>query len=570
MPLKSKKQKTSHEAAAPSSSGGVDLSMLSSAWRDSLAPVINRLPNADQYLGQNRPEGILPLRELTFRALEANDPVNFKVVIFGEMPYPRVESATGIALFDGKFRDWKNMGRCVSLREMIKSACMWKYNIPVTANAEDVRQCIVEHKVVQPTEWFQATLVQGCLWLNTALTLGGPHSKGDHIKFWKPIIQEIIRQILVSKQGKPGQGCVFALWGRKAQELRKMLEGLGKECGVPVRFTEGWNPAAGAYSKAADFCANDNYGDINKELKALKMEPIDWAPEEGWKEKQLAAPEATSTDKGKKGKKGKQEVVEEDAEEKKRRADVTDRMGNFMEETLELHQFFLDRLAEVGKEGGVELEGITGIAAVPLQSLEQATKPLLQRIPSLADFVRRAEENNPCKKASMSLPGVSVKALSKDEVAAVYLYTMESHFYRDLNATLREADRDKVEVFFPYLRLLLSAMKKLKTNNIELYRGVKLNLRKLYPKGQTIVWWGISSCSPKKHVAEGFMGSSGDRTMFRILSKSAVSIMPMSAFKGEEEYILAPGTQLVVDSVTSQAGLHTIVLREDDITKRVS
>eukprot|EP00457_Paulinella_chromatophora_P004058 gb/GEZN01004068.1/.p1 GENE.gb/GEZN01004068.1/~~gb/GEZN01004068.1/.p1 ORF type:complete len:552 (+),score=86.71 gb/GEZN01004068.1/:217-1872(+) len=550
--------------------------MLSNKWQTCLAPVIAVLPDAAQYLGQDRPEGIFPLRELTFRALEANDPINFKVIIFGEMPYPRIESATGIALFDGKFRDWKNMGRCVSLREMIKSACMWKYGLSIKSNAEDVRACITEHKVVQPTEWFQATLVQGCLWLNTALTMGGPYSKGQHFKFWKPIIHAIIREILASKQGKTGQGCVFALWGRKAQELRPMLEALSKETGVEVRFTEGWNPAAGAYSKAADFCANDNYGEINKGLKELKMEPIDWAPEEGWKSTAFSVGTADSETASKKQAKGKakgqgkaEKIEKQTSEQLEQRATLAAKMGDFMEETLDLHKMFLDRLAEVGKEGGVELEGIQGISDVPLESLKNATKPLLERIPSLSDFVERALANNPCKKKTFSTPGVTAKSLSKDECAALYLYTMESHFYRDLNASLREAKRDLVRPFFPYLRLLLTAIHNLKSHSIELWRGVRLNLKDLYPKGSTIVWWGISSCSPKRSVAEGFMGFSGERTLFQILPKTAVSIMPLSAFQSEEEYVLAPGTQLFVDSVTTASGLTTVILREKDITKLV-
>lgn len=193
---------------------------------------------------------------------------------------------------------------------------------------------------------------------------------------------------------------------------------------------------------------------------------------------------------------------------------------------------------------------------------------------------------------------------------------MESNFYKDINANLREANRDKILPFFPYLKLLLTAFEKLvgkkKQRNCEsekrkkerkkerkerkkarkekkkdgggrrriiaqapkvldLWRGVKLDLKKMYPLNTTVVWWGISSCTPKKTVAEGFMGASGVRTLFRIIPKSAISIMSFSAFKGEEEYILPPGTQLYVDSVsTDKSGLTTVVLRENVTEKLVA
>jgi len=43
-------------------------------------------------------------------------------------PYPRVESATGVAMFDNSFNDWKDssFGRVTSIRCIIKAAAMLK------------------------------------------------------------------------------------------------------------------------------------------------------------------------------------------------------------------------------------------------------------------------------------------------------------------------------------------------------------------------------------------------------------------------------------------------------------
>ncbi|MFC7646192.1 hypothetical protein ACFQX6_40585 [Streptosporangium lutulentum] len=52
-------------------------------------------------------------------------------------------------------------------------------------------------------------------------------------------------------------------------------------------------------------------------------------------------------------------------------------------------------------------------------------------------------------------------SLSADEIAALYLYTCESGFYRQINAILRHPDRTRIVPYLPYLRLLFSAVSRL-------------------------------------------------------------------------------------------------------------
>lgn len=530
----SKKQKVAPPAAplVPSVPASLAVSsdledILGPRW-SGLAPLIRAQPEYESFLGPSRSKDILPLRELTFRALAASPPEDFKVVIFGEAPYPRVESATGIALFDGKFRDWQKLGNCASLREMLKSACMWKLKIPRSSNAEAVRTAAKAHGVVDVMEWFQSTLVQGCCWLNTSLTSGGPASKGAHAKFWKPVLRKIVEDLIASKKAG-GTGVVFALWGRPSQELKPMLQEVSERAKVTVKFTEAFNPAAAAYGGGADFCETDNFGAINAALTELGHSAIDWLPVRGWE-----------TTLGK---------------EPKMSGEVG-RMGEFMQETLDLHKLFLDRLGEVSKEGAEKLEAITGIAEQKLVSLAEAVKPIIKLIPEVSKLAKTAMDRVE-----------PAQGLSKDEAGALYLYTMQSAFYRDINAYLRELNRAKILPFYQFLRLFLSALSKLgqagKPASGELYRGVKLDLKKTYPLNSTVVWWGISSCTPKLSVAQGFMGSSGPRTLFKVESRSSVTIMAFSAFKGEEEVLLGPGTQLRVKAVSTANDLTTIVLCEE-------
>jgi hypothetical protein len=153
--------------------------------------------------------------------------------------------------------------------------------------------------------------------------------------------------------------------------------------------------------------------------------------------------------------------------------------------------------------------------------------------------------------------------LSADEIAALYLYTCESAFYRQINATLRNPDRTRIVPYIPYLRLLFSAVWRLPAHEEPLWRGVSLDLRSQYPLGRTVTWWGVSSCTSKLSVAQGFLGHRGKRTLFEVRPVRAVGIRSFSAFNGEEEFILAPGTQLEVTDVRAErGGLYTVKLNE--------
>ncbi|MGJ3562010.1 ADP-ribosyltransferase domain-containing protein [Streptomyces sp. INA 01156] len=98
-----------------------------------------------------------------------------------------------------------------------------------------------------------------------------------------------------------------------------------------------------------------------------------------------------------------------------------------------------------------------------------------------------------------------------------------------------------------------------------------LDLRAQYPAGRTVTWWGVSSCTSELSVARSFLGHRGKRTLFEVTSARAVGIRSFSAFTGEEEYILAPGTQLkVTDVKTERGGLCTVKLTEVDAAPLVS
>ncbi|WMX48563.1 ADP-ribosyltransferase domain-containing protein [Streptomyces roseicoloratus] len=512
------------------------------AWLPLLKPVIEAQPGAAEFIGPNRSPQVVPVRELTFQALKPNPPHKWKVVVFGQNPYPRPESATGIAMFDNTFNDWKDsqFGRVVSIRCIIKAAAMWKYGIPKKTPVADVRALLEERDTVQPPEWFQAMLTQGVLLLNASLTASADGAKGTdrHTLFWRPVAERIVEEILKAKQDadEEDRGVVFAWWGAHARSLKKIVLRLQQKYpDVEVRHIDHANPAA----QGDLFCEGDHFATVNDALASLGADPIDWLPGRGWNEQPAGGADR----------------------------EVADRMGAFITSTMELHQLYLERLTSV-KDEGLTLPAVTGVFDTPLMSFEDAVAPVTKVLSGLGRHIDRSRDFGKRRAdGAAGTPG----GLSADAIAALHLYTCESGFYRDINAVLRAPDRTRVLPYLPYLRLLFSAVSDLPVHTRPLWRGVSLDLRGQYPVGRTVTWWGVSSCTSEPDVARAFLGSRGKRTLFEVTPARAVGIRSFSAFTGEEEYILAPGTRLTVTDVKAErGGLCTVRLTEVDGTRLVS
>ncbi|MET9068531.1 ADP-ribosyltransferase domain-containing protein [Streptosporangium sandarakinum] len=504
-------------------------------WLPLLKPVVEAQPDAAAFIGPGRGPQVVPVRELTFQALKPNPPHRWKVVVFGQNPYPRAESATGIAMFDNTFHDWDDsqFGKVVSIRCIIKAAAMWKHGIPKKTPIADIRALLKEHDTVQPPEWFQAMLTQGVLLLNAAFTASadGAMATGRHTAFWRPVVEALVEEILKAKQNadEPDRGVVFAWWGAHARNLKEVVLRLQKKYPeVEVWHIDHPNPAA----QGDVFCDGDHFAAVNTALRALGTDEIDWLPSRGWNEGAALTGGAD--------------------------ADTADRMGAFIASTMELHKLYLERLASV-KDEGLVLPAITGVSDTPLMDFREAVAPVAALLPGLDPHVEQSYLFG--EKQAGDAAGV----LSADEVAALYLYTCESAFYRRINATLRDPDRTRIVPYLPYLRLLSSAVSRLPARREPLWRGVSLDLRAQYPLGRTVTWWGVSSCTPRLGVAQAFLGRRGKRTLFEVIPARAVGISGFSAFTGEEEFILAPGTQLTVTDVRAErGGLCTVRLAEVD------
>ncbi|ALO06640.1 Uracil-DNA glycosylase [Streptomyces venezuelae] len=517
-------------------------------WLPLLGPVIEAQPGATGFIGPKRSPEVVPVRELTFQALKPHPPQKWKVVAFGQNPYPRPESATGIAMFDNTFGDWKDsqFGRVVSMRCLIKAAAMWKYGVAKKTPIADIRALLKKEDTVQPPEWFQAMLTQGVLLLNASLTASadGAVPTDRHTAFWRPVAEQIVEEILRAKQNAPEEdrGVVFAWWGAHARSLKRVVQRLEKKYpGVEVRHLDHANPAA----QGDLFCEGDHFARVNDALAAVGAEPVDWLPRKGWDQESGGAGGAAGG------------------------GGVSERMGAFIASTMELHQLYLERLTSV-KDEGLVLPPITGVFDTPVMDFRKAVEPVSQVLANLDRHIERSSRFAEAKvaeakvaEAAKTTGGPSGEGLSADAISALYLYTCESAFYREINAVLRSPDRERLVPYLPYLRLLFSAVAGLPARTEPLWRGVALDLRSQYPLGRTVTWWGVSSCTSELSVARAFLGSRGRRTLFEVTPARAVGIRRFSAFTGEEEYLLAPGTQLKVTEVKAErGGLCTVRLTE--------
>ena len=102
---------------------------------------------------------------------------------------------------------------------------------------------------------------QGVLLLNACLTVR-PSNAGCHKELWLGFIKKVINAIIDTNPN-----CVFILWGRKAQKIRKML-------GERVSVLEAAHPSG--YSAHKGFFGCNHFNETNDLLIKSNQTSIDW------------------------------------------------------------------------------------------------------------------------------------------------------------------------------------------------------------------------------------------------------------------------------------------------------
>jgi hypothetical protein len=167
---------------------------------------------------------------------------------------------------------------------------------------------------------------------------------------------------------------------------------------------------------------------------------------------------------------------------------------------------------------------------LPLLTLEEAVKKIIPVISHVMDYVTTAKKRYNWHST----------VLTRDESAAIYLYTMSTEFFSALNNALRDANRQVLKPWLDFLKLFVTSLKKLPPTKATIWRGVSYNATSKFVDNDVYTWWDINSCSVNINIVQGFLGESG--TLFAIETIHGRDISMFSAFPDEQEVILMPGT----------------------------
>ena len=205
---------------------------------------------------------------------------------------------------------------------------------------------------------------------------------------------------------------------------------------------------------------------------------------------------------------------------------------------------------------------IVGYTDEPTLSLLEACTPLTDTIHNLSFYAQMALGETPKKPPD---------GLTVDESAAIRLYTMEwekphRSLYFMLNRALLKGDRELLRPYFNYLKLFLTALVKLPcVPHSIIWKGVTKNLSAQFSTGSQVTWWSFASCTTELATLKNntYLNNGGDRTLFSVEANNGRAIRAHSHYATEDEILLLPGTQMIVQSqISPEADLHIIHLKQ--------
>ncbi|CAF4005555.1 unnamed protein product [Rotaria magnacalcarata] len=185
---------------------------------------------------------------------------------------------------------------------------------------------------------------------------------------------------------------------------------------------------------------------------------------------------------------------------------------------------------------------IYGYRSEQLVSIEKALEPIVPHIDQLLYYIKIAKKH-------CHFP--SEHGLTQDQSAAVYIYTMEwgdTALYGVLNKALRSENRRALKIWFPYLKLVDTALDKLPTIKEVVWRGVPIDIGKNFTKNQIVTWWSVNSCSSSPNVIKDFLGDNKKSTLFLIEAINGKNVSGYTEYESEDEVILQMGTEFHVKS----------------------
>ena len=154
---------------------------------------------------------------------------NCRYILFGESPYPRAESANGIAFYDAAVSEiWSENGlskavnRATSLRNIIKTALLAQKLIQPEADGKIPQSTIAtvdKSRLIQTMgQLFNNLQKQGFLLFNATPVLHPQRKPVLESCYWFEFLEVLLIQISHTKNTLP----TLVLWGKIAQQIQSI------------------------------------------------------------------------------------------------------------------------------------------------------------------------------------------------------------------------------------------------------------------------------------------------------------------------------------------------------------
>lgn len=145
-----------------------------------------------------------------------------KYILFGQDPYPRIQSATGYAFIDGAVQSIfgvnglsKEVNRATSLRNFVKMCLFCENLISQKASKEEIAALDKSPFIDSVMELKDNFLASGVLLLNMGLVFESKEKTTTHTKMWRPFISSLLRQLQNSD-------IELILFGNISKEVQKL------------------------------------------------------------------------------------------------------------------------------------------------------------------------------------------------------------------------------------------------------------------------------------------------------------------------------------------------------------
>jgi len=193
------------------------------SWQEILERAYAKLdPEYRNFLEKS--EGYFPTRENYLNAFKTLPRGEVKYILFGQDPYPRVESAGGYAFIDEKVKQLfsenglsKEVNRATSLRNFIKMALVARGDLEASDTSQSAIAALDKtpfiNSIIALRENFEKN---GVLLLNTALIFTDKKHSNRHVKAWQPFIASLLNDL-------QSEAPELILFGNHAKALKKAL-----------------------------------------------------------------------------------------------------------------------------------------------------------------------------------------------------------------------------------------------------------------------------------------------------------------------------------------------------------